>query len=350
MSRKETYNLRRDQAFKELVHDSNILSDLLGGLLPEFEGLTRDEIKMHLHLDRDGRRVIGRETESVSSESGPIFLDSVFDVTVPDSGHPMEVIVAVEGQGPGMAETELMNRELFYSSRLICDQAKGLTKDDVYLSLRKTVAIWVLLSPRVSERSTIVRDYRVRCDILDPGAVRESPLDETEIFEVRVGFVDDVCPPLLRMLNILFSRDMDVKTKEKTLEQKFDIRLKAGLLQEVTRMGALAEEYEIVRNRAERKGMEEGFRKGHEDGFQKGLDRGIQQGIEQGIQQGIQQGIEDGKECERSEMILFFAEEILARSERDGIALEQAAESVCMPESYVGPSISKARQLKGING
>ena len=73
-------DLRKDQAFKELIHDGYILAAIIGGVIPEFKGRTRDEILKCLQTGANGRYVKGRDTESVSSENGPIIRDSVFDV------------------------------------------------------------------------------------------------------------------------------------------------------------------------------------------------------------------------------------------------------------------------------
>ena len=155
-------DLRKDQAFKELIHDGYILAAIIGGVIPEFKGRTRDEILKCLQTGANGRYVKGRDTESVSSENGPIIRDSVFDVKLPESEGDMEVIVSIEGQGPGMSEAELVNREQIYSSRLICDQGNGMRNSDLYKNLKKTVSIWVKLSPGASEKNRIVHDYRVR--------------------------------------------------------------------------------------------------------------------------------------------------------------------------------------------
>ena len=101
-------DLRKDQAFKELIHDGYVLAAIIGGVIPEFKGRTRDEILKCLQTGANGRYVKGRDTESVSSENGPIIRDSVFDVKLPESEGDMEVIVSIEGQGPGMSEAHAL--------------------------------------------------------------------------------------------------------------------------------------------------------------------------------------------------------------------------------------------------
>ena len=252
-------NAKSDQAFKCLITDKDILSALIGGIIPEFKGLKKEKILECLPLEADGRTVIGRNVEHPSPANGPIFLDSVFDVKSPIEGK-MSLIVAVEAQGPRMADQTLWNREIYYSSRLIADQgALFRNKNGLYNSLRKTVAIWVKLSPGAKESNTIVRDYRVRCNSGSPEEIWDSPLDKTEIFEVNVGAYGDSVPePVLGMLNTLFSGKIDDAEKAKELMKKYDIDVSDTILEEAKRMGALAEEMEIVREEGRKEGREEG--------------------------------------------------------------------------------------------
>lgn len=291
-------DIRKDQAFKSLITDKDILSALLGGVVPEFKGLRKEKIFECLPLEADGRTVIGRNVEHPSLANGPIYLDSVFDVKSPIEGN-MSLIVAIEAQGPRMDGQTLWNRELYYSSRLIADQgALFRTKNELYHNLRKTVVIWVKLSPGAKESNTIVRDYRVRCCTDRPDMVWESPLDKTEIFEINVGaYGDSVSEPVLGMLNTLFSAKIDDAEKIKELMKNYDIDVSDTVIEEAKRMGALAEEIELVR----------------------------------------EEGREEGRSCRDAELVEFYTAEILKRSDETGRSVEDI-----LPETILPPELLDA--------
>lgn len=236
----------RDQRFKELVHDSQILASILGGVLPDFADMTVKDILPYLDVSDKGSKVQGKETELFSSVNGPVFMDSVFDVRIPGKGNT-SVIVAIEGQGPKMASGDLYNRQEYYSARLISNQAREFAeKKALYHNLRKTVIIWIMINPRVGDRNTIVRDYRVRSIVSGPRKTYPSPLDKSIIYEVNVGkYEPGTERSLLDMLSILFCREMDNDEKHDILDQKYQIDLSSSVIEEADLVGALAEEFEM---------------------------------------------------------------------------------------------------------
>lgn len=250
-----------DQRFKEIVHDRDILASLLKGVVPEFKGMPREEIFQYLDIGNDGHTVRGKKTELVSSENGPVYMDSVFDVKIPGKGD-ISIIVAIEGQGPQMSDSLLHNRQTYYSCRLISEQAKDFqTKKELYEGLRKTTVIWVKLSPHAKDRNTIVRDFRCRVDIREPERVNPSPLDKTEIIEINVGPHTDTVNELLGLLDVIFNNFLEDTEKHQIVKQKYDIDLRQSILREARNMGALAEEFEICREEALEEGMEKGMEK-----------------------------------------------------------------------------------------
>ena len=187
----------------------------------------------------------------------------------------MSIIVAIEGQGPQMSPDTLHNRQTYYSSRLVSDQAQYYsTKMELYHNLEKTIAIWVKLSPKATERNTIIRDLRYRHSLADPDTLIPSPLNKAEIIEINIGpYDEEEKNELLGILDILFSKDMDLKEKDNNLKGKYHIALRSSILRETGKMGALAEEFELYGNECE----EKGFDKGRQSEFQESLDYYTQQ-------------------------------------------------------------------------
>ena len=141
-----------DQWFKTLVHDGHILAEILR-VMPEFRDRSREEILTCLELDGDKRHVKGRGTELGTKGSTPVHLDSVFDVTLPGTGKGIEIIVGVEGQNYIRGDV-LANRQLLYSSRMLTEQEKGTTKQQLYENMKRTVSIWVRLNASPEARNS----------------------------------------------------------------------------------------------------------------------------------------------------------------------------------------------------
>ena len=319
VSKRKTNNRGRsfddDQGFKELVHDSEILAAIIGGVIPEFQGMSRKEIITHLDVCGDGHTVRGRNPELISQSNGPVYMDSVFDVRSPLEGK-MSIIVAIEGQGPQMSECNLYNRQIYYSSRLVSDQASDFpNKAELYRGLRKTTVVWVKLSPRAEDRNTIVRDFRVRSRSSEPEKILESPLDKTEIIEVNVGPYDEsIRIELLGILGILFSHRMDESEKDSRLREKYQIGLRANILREAGNMGALAEEFELYGDEREEK------------------------------------GIEKGMELEKAEFIDHFVSVILDRYKQGRGTPDQIAEDIAVPPKHRELVLSKVKEVLSKEG
>ena len=328
-------NTREDQAFKCIITDKDILSALIGGIVPEFRGLGKERIIDCLTLDTDGRTVVGRNVEHPSPYNGPILLDSVFDLKSPVEGQ-MSLIVAIEAQGRKMNKEDLYNRELYYSSRLISDQAMLHTsKKELYASLRKTVAIWVMLSPDSKNRNTIIHDYRARECSDRPGKIYRSPLDKTDIYEVNVGsYEDSPREPVLGMLNLLFANNLDNEAKALNLKKNYDIDVSGTILEEANRMGALAEDMEIMREEAREEGLEEGRAEGRAEGRKEGR------------KEGLEEGRAEGRERVLSEFVDYYCEEIRSMIVERDISVEDAIAELRIPAGCREPIIEKLRNPK----
>ena len=190
----------------------------------------------------------------------------------------------------------------------------------MYESLGKTVTIWVNLCPTKDARNTVFFHsfYKRQQGVKDSPS--PSCLDDTEVIEVNIGSSkDDGGTELLRMFNTLFDAEMNIESKESFLRDNYNISLDQSLLAEVGHMGALAEEYEIVRARGLREGREAGFAEGKAEGIEKGRA----------------EGIEKGRAEERQRVIEAFSEKVLKFCEEHNVTAEEAVAEVVFLPDYV---------------
>ena len=190
----------------------------------------------------------------------------------------------------------------------------------MYEDLGKTVTIWVNLCPKKDARNTVFFHsfYERQQGVED--SLSPSCLDDTEVIEVNIGSSkDDGGTELLRMFNALFDAEMNIESKESFLRDNYNISLDQSLLAEVGHMGALAEEYEIVRARGLREGREAGFAEGRAEGIEKGRA----------------EGIEKGRAEERQRVVEAFSEKVLKFCEEHNVTAEEAVAEVVFLPDYV---------------
>ena len=316
-----------DQWFKTLVHDGHILAEILR-VMPEFRDRSREEILTCLELDGDKRHVKGRGTELGTKGSTPVHLDSVFDVTLPGTGKGIEIIVGVEGQNYIRGDV-LANRQLLYSSRMITEQEKGTTKQQLYENMKRTVSIWVRLNASPEARNRVVRDYRMRHYLDAPGEPFESPLNKMEIYEINIGGYSEREESPVGMLNLLFTKDLDTGATQSKLREKYDILIEESLIGEVKKMGALADEYEYLMQSSYEKGEASGYEKGEASGFKKGEASGF----------------EKGETSVREDFINYWVDEVTRLVRTKGMSLEEAMDDCRVRSEYISAVSERCRAI-----
>ena len=322
MSRNTSAGTEKDQTFKMLMSDKNVLVMFVGDLLEEFEGMTKEEIMKYLPVNGDGRTVEGCATELVSNEDGPVFLDTLFRIGSPSGD--LGIIMAVEGQGSGMDSASLANREQYYISRIVSDQSKDYpNRAALYRGLKRTVVIWVRLHPG-RERNTVVRHRFYSTYVGQEDAPVLSKLDRMEVIEVNVGcHGDEAAMDLMDMVNSLFDRQMGYEEKKRELKKKFNIELSESMYAEVAKMGAFSEEFEIVRLDA----FEEGMAKGEAKGEAKGMAKGEAK----------------GKAEHHDEVVNQFADALEEYCLKNGTSPEDSVETVVAIPKYREPVLKAIR-------
>ena len=116
----------------------------------------------------------------------------------------------------------------------------------------------------------------------------------------------DILSALLGMLNTLFSGKIDDAKKVKELMKNSDIDVSDTILEEAKRMGALAEEMEIVR----------------------------------------EEGREEGREGRDAELVGFYAAEILKKKDETGRSVEEILSETIVPPELLDPIKDRIREIQ----
>ncbi|MCI8284034.1 MAG: hypothetical protein HFE90_02010 [Firmicutes bacterium] len=299
-----------DEKAKRLLSHKYILAYILINTVDEFRELKVSEAAQHIEgepyisiipvepgvtnsvSNRRGQRVVGFNSENIEINEGLIKFDIVFYVRMRDGISQM--IINVEAQKDVPMEYNVVNRAVFYVSRLISSQKERDFTNTNYDDIKRVFSIWICMNMNdnsmnyvhlVNDKLIGAYDWVRKLDLLNIVLIGLS--NKLPEYEDKYE--------LHRLLGALFSIDLSVEEKLSIINEEFDIPGKDGIRKEVEQMCNLSQ------------GIKE-----------RGITEGILQGIEKGIVQGITEGIEKGKM--QSEV------KVIIRMYKKGYELEQIAD------------------------
>lgn len=296
-----------DESAKRLLGQKIILAHILVKTVDEFKGMNPKEAVSFIEgtpyisavpvepgltnkeFETKGQRIVGFNTENAEINEGVIRFDIVFYVRMPSAdaislrdrknNGLTQIIINVEAQKDEPEGYEILNRAIFYVSRLISSQKERDFANSSYDDIKRVYSIWVCMN--MDEDS--MNHIHLANDNLIGSYAWEGKLDLLNI--VMIGLSKELPEhdeqyELHRLLGALLS-------KELTVDEKLNI---------------IGNEYNIP--------VEENFRK----------DVGVMCNLSQGIEE---KGIAIGEAREKTKIILsmynngFTAEQIAAAISKD---------------------------------
>ena len=230
-----------DERAKRLLSHKEILSHILVKTVKEFKGMHPKDVIPYIEGDPEigsvpaepgmtnaeateqsasEERIIGLNTENSEINEGLVRFDIVFYVRMKDG--ISQIIVNIESQKSEPTEYGLLNRAIFYASRLISSQKGRDFNKSNYDDIKSVVSIWVCMNMAENSmtninlsESKIIGNYSPKgnIDLLNLvfiGLGREIPEYNEE-------------NDLHRMLGVLFSNKLTVNEKLGIMETEYDI-------------------------------------------------------------------------------------------------------------------------------
>jgi hypothetical protein len=215
---------------------------------------------------QNGQRLVGFNTENQELNEGLVRFDIVFYVRMKDG--LSQIIINVEAQKDEPGEYEILNRAVFYVSRLISSQKERDFENSSYDDIKCVYSIWICMNaPQYIGNA--ISEYKLEKTDLIPGIPdRRKEYDKLSVVMVCLNTKKETEDQFLGMLQTLFNTELAEKEKKERLEQEYEIQMENGFGKELSLMCNLSDTVE---------------------------ERGIQKGIEKGIEQGMEKGIEKGK-------------------------------------------------------
>ena len=250
-----------DNSAKRLIAHKIILARILVKTVEEFKGMDPIEVAALIeglpyisavpvepgltnavHF-QNGQRLVGFNTENQELNEGLVRFDIVFYVRMKDG--LSQIIINVEAQKDEPSDYEILNRAVFYVSRLVSSQKERDFENSSYDDIKCVYSIWICMN------------------IIMIGLAKELP-EHDETYELH------------RLLGALLSRELTIDEKLDIIGNEYDIPLEENFRKDMSTMCNLSQgvkEEGIAIGR--REGLEEGRREGHAELITKMYKNGL---------------------------------------------------------------------------
>ena len=250
-----------DNSAKRLIAHKIILARILIKTVEKFKGMDPLEVAaliegipyistvpVELGLTnavhfQNRKRIVGFNTENQELNEGLVRFDIVFYVRMKDG--LSQIIINVEAQKDEPSDYEILNRAVFYVSRLVSSQKERDFENSSYDDIKSVYSIWICMN------------------IIMIGLAKELP-EHDETYELH------------RLLGALLSRELTIDEKLDIIGNEYDIPLEENFRKDMSTMCNLSQgvkEEGIAIGR--REGLEEGRREGHAELITKMYKNGL---------------------------------------------------------------------------
>lgn len=217
-------------------------------------------------MTESGDKIIGNNTENFELKEGTIYFDIIFYVRMKDGLSQM--IINIEAQRSPSPGYPVVNRAIYYSSRMISSQKERNFRKSDYGNILRTYSIWICFN--MDENCL---NYLHISDTPVVGNHKWSG-DMDLINIVLIGIDKNLTAAALKgtesrlhyLLGTLFSDKINTTEKINLLTSKFNMEESIPIRRELDDMEYLSD---IILA----------------DGIEKGIEKGIKKGILQGIQE-----------------------------------------------------------------
>lgn len=280
-----------DNSAKRLIAHKIILARILVKTVEEFKGMDPLEVVALIeglpyisavpvepgltnavHF-QNGQRLVGFNTENQELNEGLVRFDIVFYVRMKDG--LSQIIINVEAQKDEPSDYEILNRAVFYVSRLISSQKERDFENSSYDDIKCVYSIWICMN---MEENTMSHIHLTKEDLIGSYEWKGN-LDLLNI--IMIGLAKelpehDETYELHRLLGALLSRELTIDEKLDIIGNEYDIPLEENFRKDMSTMCNLSQgvkEEGIAIGR--REGLEEGRREGHAELITKMYKNGL---------------------------------------------------------------------------
>lgn len=245
-----------DTSAKRLLGQKSILAHILVKTVDEFKGMNPKDVvnciegTPHISTvpvepgltnaasEKNGERLVGFNTENEEINEGLARFDIVFYVRMKDG--LSQIIINVEAQKDEPTGYEILNRAIFYVSRLISSQKERDFENSSYDDIKRVYSIWVCMNMDESSMSHVhltkedligSYEWKGNLDLLNIimlGLAKNLP-EHDETYELH------------RLLGALLSKELTIDEKLNIIGNEYDIPIEENFRKDVSVMCNLSQ-------------------------------------------------------------------------------------------------------------
>ena len=256
-----------DERAKRLLGHKSILTHILVDTVEEFKGMNPKDVAKYIegepmigvvptepgltNVNGDGKRLVGMNTENTEINEGTIRFDIIFYVRMKDG--LAQMIINIEIQKDQPKDYHLLNRSIYYVSRMISSQKDRDFEHSNYDDLKHVFSIWICLN---MDENSLTRYYLSSENILGnpQWKGKQDLLNIVLIGITREIPKQDEKYELHRLLGTLLSDKLAINTKFEIMKSEYHIPLNDDFRRDVNIMCNLGEgiEERAIRETTER--------------------------------------------------------------------------------------------------
>lgn len=245
-----------DEKAKRLLGNKIILAHILVKTIDEFKGMNPKDVVSYIEgepfisvvpvepgltnaeKEKDGQRIVGLNTENSEINEGLIRFDIIFYVRMKDG--ISQVIVNLEAQKDEPTSYHILNRAVFYVSRLVSSQKERDFVGINYNDIRRVFSIWVCMG---MDENSMAYVHLAKDDLLGFYPWK-GKLDLLNI--VLIGISNELPEhderyELHHLLSTLLSMKLTVDEKLGIIKTKYSIPLDDKIREDVSAMCNLSQ-------------------------------------------------------------------------------------------------------------
>lgn len=245
-----------DEQAKRLLGNKIILAHILVKTVDEFRGMNPKDVVSYIEDDpfisvvpvepgltnavkeKDGQRIAGMNTENAEVNEGLVRFDIVFYVRMRDG--VSQIIVNIEAQKGTPAEYYILNRAIFYVSRLVSSQKERDFENTNYDDIKRVFSIWICMNMDQNSMNYVhltndgvlgSYEWKGKLDLLNIvliGLSKELPEHDGE-YELH------------RLLGTLLSKRLSTNEKLSIMETEYHIPIEDEIRKDVSVMCNLSQ-------------------------------------------------------------------------------------------------------------
>ena len=252
-----------DTRVKRLLAQKSILAHILVKTVVEFQGMKPEDVVTYIEgepsisvvpvepglanmekTDATGQRIVGLNTENAEINEGLVRFDIIFYVRMPsvdDTKNGLsQIIVNIEAQKDEPTEYKILNRAIFYVSRLISSQKERDFVNTNYDDIKQVFSIWICMNMDDNSLSHI---HLTKDEMLKP-CTWKGNLDLLNI--VLIGITNEIPEhdekyEMHRLIGALLSSELKEQEKLDIIEHEYNIPISQEFREDVSIMCNLSQ-------------------------------------------------------------------------------------------------------------